>query len=118
MGAMAELDMGRQAGQPAAPPAPRRVAKGRPRVWVSFWWAGYVPTDALDPLRADQIMLTGKSADGRVWEAASAALEVVRDWMLWHGYGVLEYKRIGQRKRAGQWEGLYALQIGVRYGRR
>lgn len=84
-------------------------------VAVKFWWDGYDPTRAFDLFVAPNVKLEARSIDPtlRHWQASSASVEEVRDYMLDRGLSILNTQRVSQRRNQNRWEGLYIVAIGT-----
>lgn len=100
---------------PRARPAVKPVKI--PVVAVKFWWGGYAPERAFDPIQAPDVALEARSTDavGLEWQPArpGSTLADVADYMLLNGLRVLDVERIAQRHTRQGWKGLYVVQIGT-----
>jgi hypothetical protein len=82
---------------------------------IRFWWAGYSPEEALDPLNFTVVETPFEVSQdgGRTWRppANGADLMTVQDYRRDKGLDVVDTQLVGQR-RNGSWEGQYILIVG------
>lgn len=89
---------------------------------LKFWWPGYSPQEALDPLKAwehqSNCAFEICEQPGQ-WRPPKpgASLGSVTEWMEETGRSVLSAHLLKHR-RNGRWEGLFLLEIGPTQNRK